>query len=269
MAVEEDENQDDIPEGNNDDRYTKVENDVYNIEGYEEDKHEENKENEIVEVQSNAKENVKKANTKKDIKKFKIILLGDKGVGKSSLIDRYVSNKFSNFDNSEIRDAVKVKKYEVDKNLTAELSISDTCEVENLDTFPREYFTDAHGAMLVFNLTNPKSFERLSFWKEELDSKGPEDVVICYLGNQADRTADRKVNLEEITTFTGDNLYYDVSAKTGNNVSLAFEQLTMGIIEKQKEEAKNPNKVIRGREGRKTMTLNEAKKESTKRNKCC
>ena len=248
MENEEEENQDEIPEGNNDDRYTKVENDVYNIEGYEEEKPEEHKEAEVEDAPINIKEVQKKNDTKKEIKKFKIILLGEKGVGKTSLIDRYVSNKFHNFENDDIGDAVKTKRYEVDKNLTAELSIHDTTEVENLGKYPREYFNDAHGAILVFNLTDPNSFERMSYWKEELDSNAPGDVVICYLGNQADKTADRKVNLEDIKNVTQDNLYYDVSAKTGNNVSLAFEQLTIGIIDKQREEAKNPDKVIRGKE---------------------
>ena len=69
-------------------------------------------------------------------------------------------------------------------------------------------------------------------------------------------------------TLADDNLYYDVSAKAGNNVSMAFEQLTMGIIEKQKEESNNPDKVLRGKEGRKTMDLKEAKNVPAKK-KCC
>ena len=265
----EEEEQNDIDEGNNDDRFTKVENDVYLIEGYEEEKKEEKKEGEEGETPLSNKNNPKKIVTKKDVKKFKIILLGEKGVGKSSIIDRYVSNKFSNFENTEMRDTVKIKMYEVDKNLTAELSIKDTTEVENLGKFPREYFNDAHGAILVFNLTDPQSFEKISYWKEELDYNAPFDVVVCYLGNQSDLTADRKVKAEEIKKVVGDSLYYDVSAKTGNNISLAFEKLTIGIIEKQKEEAKNPNKVIRGKDGRKTLDLRDAKDTGVKEKKCC
>jgi small GTP-binding protein len=254
-------------EGNNDDRFTKVENDVFNIEGYQEPKPEEDKggAQEVAQVTSNKD---KPKNSQKEVKKFQIILLGEKGVGKTSLVERYVKNKFSNFENQGVRDAIHNKKYDVDKNLTVELTIKDTCEVENLQKFPREFFTDAHGAMLVFNLADHRSFERLSYWKEELDSNGPRDIVICYLGNQADRTADRKVTLEEAKNLADDNLYYDVSAKAGNNVSMAFEQLTMGIIEKQKEESNNPDKVLRGKEGRKTMDLKEAKNVPDKK-KCC
>ena len=236
---EEDENRDSNGDDNNneDNRYTKVDNDVFNIDGYEAEKHDDDKKDDIDEGIPN-KDNQKKQNKKKDLKTYKIILLGEKGVGKTSLIERYVSNKFSNFDGPNLTDAVRTKKFDVDINLTVELSINDTSEVENLGKFPKSYYKDAYGAIIVFNLTDPNSFEKISYWKEELDSNSFEDIVICYLGNQADRTADRKVNLEDIKKIVGDDLYYDVSAKTGNNVSLAFEQLTIGIIERQKEEKK-------------------------------
>ena len=257
---------DENPE-NADVRYTEVDNDVgYKIEGYEPENPEENNEGQEIETPM-GKSNKPKVE-KKEIKKFKIILLGEKDVGKSSIIDRYVNNTFSNFGNSGIQDTIKNKKYEVDKDLTADLYISDTTEVEKLGIYPKEYYKDAHGAIIVFNLTDQNSFQKLSFWKNELDSNGPEDIVVCYLGNQSDRTADRKVNLEEIKNFVGDNLYYDVSAKTGNNISLAFEQLTYGIIEKQKEESKNPHKVIRDKEGRKTVGLEDSKPQPKKK-KCC
>ena len=68
--------------------------------------------------------------------------------------------------------------------------------------------------------------------------------------------------------MAGDNLYYEVSAKTGNNVSLAFEELTTKIIEKQKEEKNNHDKGVRGKEGRKSWDLEDMKK-AKKKKKCC
>ena len=65
----------------------------------------------------------------------------------------------------------------------------------------------------------------------------------------------------------GNNLYYQVSAKTGNNIALAFDSLTREIIKKQKEEEKNPNKVPIGAEGRKSLPLKQNKKQ--KKKKCC
>ena len=265
-------NPEDMQETNNDDRFTKVDNDVFGIEGYQDGKKEENKEEELGDTLPMGSKNKPKIDLNREVKQFKIILLGEKGVGKSSIIERYVNNKFSSNESLEGNDAVKIKRYDVDKNLTAELSINDTTEVEKLDKFPKTYYKDAHGAILVFNLTDQNSFEKLSYWKEELDSHAPSDLVICYLGNQADKIADRKVKKEDIKKILNeeDKLYYDVSAKTGNNISLAFEQLTMAIIEKQKEEQNNPDKVLRGKEGRKTLDLRDAPpEEDIRKRRCC
>ena len=270
MENEEEENQEDMQEGNNIDRFTQVENDVFAIEGYQEGKPEEKKGNEEI-VTPFGNKNKQKIDPNKEVKQFKIILLGEKGVGKSSIIERYVNNKFSTNENQEKSDAVKIKNYDIDKNLTAELSINDTTEIERTSIFPKDYYRDAHGAILVFNLTDENSFKRLKYWREQLDSHAPVDIVVCYLGNQADKIADRKVKKEDIIKFLdGEKLYYDVSAKTGNNISLAFEQLTMAIVEKQKEEENNPDKVLRGKEGRKTVGLKDINiEDEVKKRKCC
>ena len=263
---------DSVPEGG-DDRFTKVENDVYNpIEGYGEEKPEEVKiEEEVpVENEKSKKDSKKKENKNKNVQKLKIIFLGEKGVGKSSIIDKYVDNKFTTFEDGGEREAVKHKKIKIDANLTADLSINDTSEVENLEKIPRSYYTDAHGAVLVFNLADQKSFQKLQFWLDELNNYAPKDIIICFLGNQSDRTADRKVEFEEAKNLAGDNLYYEVSAKAGNNITLAFEALTNNIIDKQKEEEKNPDKVKRGKEGRNTIDINSNKKQGNeKKKKCC
>ena len=161
MENEEEENQDDMQEDNNVDSFTKVENDVFGIEGYQEGKPEENKGNEEI-VTPMGNKNKQKIVPNREVKQFKIILLGEKGVGKSSIIERYVNNKFSSNENQEKSDAVKIKNYDIDKNLTAELSINDTTEIERTNIFPKDYYRDAHGAILVFNLTDENSFKRLN-----------------------------------------------------------------------------------------------------------
>ena len=137
--MEEEENSDGIHEENNDERYTKVDNDIfYNpIEGYNIENIEGNKGNEIEDNASQEKPKLLN-NSKKISHRFKVILLGEKGVGKSSIIDRFVKNKFSNFEQSNMRDAVQVTTLEPDKDIVVELSINDTSEVENLgNNFPR------------------------------------------------------------------------------------------------------------------------------------
>ena len=262
----------------NNERYTKVDNDVlFNpIEGYDDEegkKEEENNEKENPEkekenqIQTQNKEEVS-SNRKKEFKKLKVILLGEKDVGKTSLINRYVSNKFASFTQASFGDDIKQKKVEIDKTLTVDLAISDTTNEEKLGKITRNYYLDAHGAIIVFDLTNDNSFSKVKFWLDELKANAPRDIVYCILGNKSDLTADRTVKFEDAKALADDNLYYEVSAKTGNNVSLAFEQLTYGIIEKQKEEENNPDKVPRGKEGRKTTDLKDINKDLEKK-KCC
>ena len=259
---------------NNDERYTQVDNDVFNnIEGYEKKKEEEKDENP---EENNPGETIEKVNqsttsnsSKKENKKLKIILLGEKAVGKSSIINRYVSNKFNTFNQTSIGPDVKSKKYVADKDLTVDLLIHDSTNEQKLGKFTKNYYLDAHGAIIVFDLTNQQSFQKVKYWLDELNSNAPRDIIFCILGNKADLTADRVVKFEDAKALAEDNLYYEVSAKTGNNVTLAFEQLALGIIEKQKEEENNPDKVLRGKEGRKTADLNDINKDLTKKKKCC
>ena len=258
-------------ESNN--RYTQVENDfVFNpVEGYEEEKKDdnENKENEANIPQSQSHTGSISNPKKKEIKKLKIILIGELGVGKSSLINRYVDNKFVKPPEEA---ELKIKNIDVDDNTVAELSINDTTNEEKLGKITKNYYKDAHGAIIVFDLTNKPSFNKVKFWLKEINSNAPRDIVLCLLGNKSELTTERSVAYEDAKDIAGDNLYYEVSAKTGNNVSLAFEQLMYEIIEKQNEEIDNPDKVPRGKEGRRTEDLkdiNEINRLMMKKKKCC
>ena len=261
-------------QNNDDERYTQVDNDVFNqIEGYEEKKEEEKEENtgetNPGETQEKSNQSIISNSSKKEHKKLKIIFLGELGVGKSSIINRYVSNKFNTFNTTSIGPDIKSKKYIVDSDLTVDLQIHDSTNEEKLGKFTKNYYLDSHGAIIVFDLTNQESFKKVKYWLDELNSNAPRDIIFCILGNKADLTADRVVKFEDAKALAEDNLYYEVSAKTGNNITLAFEQLTIGIIEKQKEEEKNPDKVLRGKEGRKTTDLNDINKDLKNKNKCC
>jgi len=252
-----------------DDRYTQVDNDVLSpIEGYVQEIPEEGNKNENGNEggETTAPE---EGDTplKKGFKQYKIILLGDKGVGKSSLINRYVSNKFNT--GEVIGDIVKKKKLELDNKTTVELLINDSTEEEKLGKYTKHYFKDAHGALVMFDITNRQSFTNLKTWIEELKFNSPADIIFCILGNKSDLSSNRVVKFEEVQNIAGDELYYEVSSKTGNNVSLAFEALAYAIQEKQKNEEKNPDKVKRGKDGRKTQDLNDINKDLVAKKKCC
>ena len=227
-----------------------------------------------IEDKDNNQNNIKiipKTKTEK-LQEYKINVLGDFGVGKSSLIYRYLNNKFKkDIEENNIKPENNIKIIQIDDNTKIKLNIWDTAGQEKSGKIIKQYYRDSYGALIVFDLTNKQSFDNIKKWIKELKENSPKDIVYCYGGNKSDLIEERTVSYEEIKEFLQDNLYYEISSKTGNNVSLAFEQLAYNIIEKQNEEKGNPDKVIRGTEGRKTMDLKDGYNEDDLKVKkgCC
>ena len=224
---------------------------------------EKNDENQIIITKKPKREN---------LKEYKIIVLGDFGVGKSSLIYRYLNNKFKkDIPEESPNPENNMKIIQIDENTKVKLNIWDTAGQEKCGKIIRKYYIDIYGALVVFDLTNKESFEHLNNWLNDLKENAPKDVINCFVGNKSDLVEERKISYEEIKEFLQDNLYYEVSTKNGNNVSLAFEQLAYNIFEKQIEEENNPDKVVRGSEGRKTTNLKPFNNENelNKKKACC
>ena len=221
---------------------------------------------------SNAEKNTLSLQSTKsfDIKEYKITVLGDYGVGKSSLIFRYLNNKFKENIKEEVNNLENnMKIIQVDENLKIKLNIWNISGQENNGTIFRQYFVDIYGALIVFDLTNKESFDNINKWLKHLNENAPKDIVICCVGTKSDLIQERKVVYEDVKDVIKDLLYYEVSSKNGNNVSLAFEQLIFSIIDKQKEEENNPDKVVRGSIGRRTSELSKENEKSGKRKKKC
>ena len=91
----------------------------------------------------------------------------------------YVNNKFGTISESSIDDT-KIKKVKLG-DLIFDLSISDTTNEEKLGKFTKNYYRDAHGAIIVFDLTDENSANKVKFWLDELKENAPKDIVVCIL----------------------------------------------------------------------------------------
>ena len=244
----------------NDNRYTEVDNNILinPIENYE---------NTI--PQKNDSE--AKMFSTKNVYNYKIILLGDCGVGKTSILRRYIHNSFTMSNNSTVATEFEEKNIEVDQDSVACLKIWDTMGEERYSILVKNYYKDSHGVIIVFDLCNRSSFENIKNILKDVNDNAPKDVIIFIVGNKLDLSEDRKVKDDEVKKLFNDIGYYEVSAKNGNNISLLFEQLTYKIIDKQKEEKNNDDKVIRGADGRNSIKLGDDKDSGKKFNKklCC
>lgn len=207
---------------------------------------------------------------------FKILLVGNFGSGKTSLINRFVDNKFSEdtTTNSSQTNPEKLmqkkKTLNIDSTTIAILSITDTAGEERHAKLTKNYYIDIHGALIVFDLNDQESFSQIDKWNDELTKHAPKDLVTILVGNKSDKQ-DRVIKPQEVHAVAQrlSMESYEVSAKTGNNVALVFEKLTNKIITRMNEPGE---KVIR-QEGRDTLGLKDVNPAKLNINnikwKCC
>ena len=152
---------------------------------------------------------------KKDIFNFKIILLGDIAVGKTSILSRFCTNTYTSDYKCSIGVEFKVKSLNVDQSTIADLKIWDTCGDERFRAVTRQYYKESKGVILVFDLTNKESFKKLDCWIEDVRVNSPEEVSIVLVGNKSDLVDQRKVTQKEIADYANkkklDSLVDDIS----------------------------------------------------------
>uniref|UniRef100_A0A914KWZ6 Ras-related protein Rab-21 n=1 Tax=Meloidogyne incognita TaxID=6306 RepID=A0A914KWZ6_MELIC len=140
-------------------------------------------------------------------KSFKVVLLGEGAVGKTSLMLRYTENKFINEHISTIQAAFASKHLIVD-NERVELAIWDTAGQERFHALGPIYYRDSHGALLVYDITDRRSFERVKKWVEELLQMLGDTVVLFVVGNKIDLESSRVVSVEEAAKGWSDFLNF-------------------------------------------------------------
>lgn len=173
-----------------------------------------------------------------DYTKYKILIIGDSNVGKTSLLLRHSDNKFTEKTAGTIGIDYRSKTYfRGDKRY--DLQIWDTAGQERFRNVTKSYFRDAHGVLVVFDLNDPLSFTSVRAWLEMLyleTGKSKEDLVIILVGNKSDLLC--TVSLEDIQTLASDaelSSYIQTSAKEGTRVDEMFESLLDKLVDKGSE----------------------------------
>ncbi|XP_036401369.1 ras-related protein Rab-9A [Megalops cyprinoides] len=166
---------------------------------------------------------------------LKVILLGDGGVGKSSLMNRYVTNKFDTHLFHTIGVEFLNKDLEVDGHLVT-MQIWDTAGQERFRSLRTPFYRGSDCCLLTFSVDDSQSFLNLGNWKKEFiyyaDVKEPESFPFVVLGNKLDVT-ERQVSAEDALQWcreNGDYPYYETSAKDATNVAAAFEEAVRRVL---------------------------------------
>ena len=177
----------------------------------------------------------------KDIIEFKIILIGNASVGKTSIFNKFTTGDFSKIYKSTIAAEFKSKLLKVNKNLWAKLVIWDTCGTENYRSLTRQYYRGADGAIVIFDLTDQSSFNDLKKWIKDIKNYGEKDIQIIIVGNKLDLFNQRKVTQSQANNFCNENKYkyIEASAKDGTNLLKIFEELTFDLTNKNLQKIKN------------------------------
>lgn len=158
---------------------------------------------------------------------FKMLIIGDSGVGKSCLLLRYSDNEFSEVYISTIGVDFKIRTVEMD-NKIIKLNMWDTAGQERFKTITNTFYRGAHGVIIVFDLTDLESFHNIKTWLDEIDRFGGGHVAKLLVGNKSDLKSKRVVTYEAALEFAKQNEmpYLETSAKNSTNVEQAFMTMT-------------------------------------------
>ncbi|KAI5133041.1 Ras-related protein Rab-1A [Nematocida ausubeli] len=167
---------------------------------------------------------------------FKILVVGSSGVGKTCILLRYTDSIYKETYGTTIGVDFKMKNITVDDKVV-KLQLWDTAGQERFRTITSSYYRNANGILLVFDTTDPESFNDLKGWINEIRNNINSKIVIYILANKID-TGNILVSDEEISSFiekyTSDNLmiigFSKVSAKTGEGVDHAFREIAQAIM---------------------------------------
>ena len=164
--------------------------------------------------------------------RFKVILLGNASVGKTSLVTRYVEGSFSGDYQSSTSVDFKIKKVRQNNVFCTELIIWDTCGGEKFQSLTRQYFKEVNGALLIFDLADKNSLVSLENWYDQLVQNSASNVVIYVVASKQDTKEKTELTKDGEAFATSKNLkFYEVSAKTNFNVDELFKDLSTEMFE--------------------------------------
>eukprot|EP00753_Platysulcus_tardus_P005349 PLAT13204.1.p1 GENE.PLAT13204.1~~PLAT13204.1.p1 ORF type:complete len:241 (+),score=35.84 PLAT13204.1:75-725(+) len=162
---------------------------------------------------------------------FKIVLLGDKGVGKTCIVLRYVEGTFTKDTCSTIGAFFLTKKMTMD-GYKVKLQIWDTAGQERFRAMAPMYYRGASAAILVFDITDESSFVVMKDWVEELMTNVPGGIVLGIACNKSDLTEERAVEYERAKSFAESigAIIYETSAKTDSGIEELFMDISREVI---------------------------------------
>ena len=161
----------------------------------------------------------------------KTVLLGESSVGKSSIVLKFIQGAFHDFQEPTIGAAFTSKILPI-KNSSVKFEIWDTAGQERYYSLTPMYYRGARAVIVVYDITNVKSFLRAQAWVKELQRYARSDVIIILAGNKSDLTEHRTVDYEAAETYAMEKelLFIETSARSGENVNKLFATIAESLL---------------------------------------
>ncbi|XP_072889583.1 ras-related protein Rab-35-like [Hemitrygon akajei] len=193
---------------------------------------------------------------------FKLLIIGDSGVGKSSLLLRFADNTFSGSYITTIGVDFKIRTVDVNGE-KVKLQIWDTAGQERFRTITSTYYRNTHGVIIVYDVTNPESFVNVKRWLHEI-SQNCDTVSKILVGNKNEDPSARQVEYADAKRFcdqVGIRLF-ETSAKENTNVEEMFNAVTFMVLKCKKDN------LARLQQQNEVVKINKPKKKPAVK-KCC
>jgi Ras-related protein Rab-7A len=172
---------------------------------------------------------------------YKIIVLGDAGVGKTAILNRYVNDRFTQNYRTTVGADFMSKELEID-NRAITLQIWDTAGQERFQSLGGAFYRGSDCCILTYDVTSVDSLQNLDTWRNSFISsanpKEPETFPFVVIANKIDAEAERKVSRQEGEEWakTNNYMFFEVSAKDGTNIVEAFLEVAKLVISKDEQE---------------------------------
>ena len=180
----------------------------------------------------------------------KIVLLGETGVGKTSIITRYIANSFSQVVMTSTGSSFFSKKIEINENKRVKLQIWDTAGQEKYRSLAKIFYQSASVAILVYDVTLKRTFENLKeYWVGEIKANAPDDIILAIAANKSDDYINQEVNIQEAKDLAKslNAIFVCTSAKLGNGIDDLFKMVAEKFVNPEKnisESYMNKNEIL-------------------------
>jgi Ras-related protein Rab-21 len=171
------------------------------------------------------------------VQRFKVVILGEGRVGKTSILLRYTKGEYNDRQVSTLQASYLDKRLTLG-GTTAHLSIWDTAGQERFHALSPIYYRDADGALLVYDITDAESFSRVKKWVKELRKIVGSDINITIAGNKCDMEKNRSVQESEATAYAESvgAAHFNTSAKTNKGLDETFNDLSNNMLTRRNKE---------------------------------